>query len=494
MRLRYRPQSDPAVTATVSSGQVALAALVILAWLFVNWSLVRVPEDLRSFDQPLYLGIAHDLRQLGRFTDGFRFPDTHPVPARPSGMKFMPLYPAFLAGASMLDPGFDRALSCFVEHEVDFPCSQDAPLVRWVQFAMTGAVFLMLWRIGTRVTGSLRVGWLSLGIGLITAPVLLRSVDAMMTETFSLFFITAATAAAVAAAKGSRPFRWLLLSGAMVGLATMTRPAFVYLLPAAAVVGMFIALRRPGHLRGMLLAATFLLGGATVIAPWVARNAAMMSQPALTSGYASMILAQRVAFNQMSWREYALAYLCWLPDGNGMGSLLLGHDACARFQLDAHSDSFYGIGNTTFMQSSIAAAGGPDRQFDYLMHNFVLAQPLWHAAVTIPLALRGVWIDHYWGLVLAALCLMLTLRALRRGDDALLILTLPGWFMLAFHAAVSVNQTRYNLMLIVPFAIAGGIALDRTWLRWTIAHAQPAPYDPRNRHWQFPAQSQSDGE
>jgi 4-amino-4-deoxy-L-arabinose transferase-like glycosyltransferase len=470
-----------------------LAALIILAWLFVNWSLVRVPQDLRFFDQQFYLGIAHDLRQLGRFTDGFGFPDTHPVPARPSGMTFMPLYPAFLAGASVLDPAFDHALSCVVEHEVDFPCPQDAPLVRWVQFAMTGAVFLMLWRIGTQVTGSLRVGWLSLGIGLIAAPVLLRSVDAMMTEIFSLFFITAATTAAVAAAKGSRPFRWLLLSGAMLGLATMTRPAFVYLLPAAAVVGMFIALRRPGHLRGMLLAATFLLGGATVIAPWVARNAAVMSRPAMTSGYASMILAQRVAFNQMSWREYALAYLCWLPDGNGMGSLLIGQNSCARFQLDAHSDSFYGIGNTTFMQSSIAVAGGPDRQFDYLMQNFVLAQPLWHAMVTIPLALRGVWIDHYWGFVLSAFCLLLTLRALRSGDDALLILTLPGWFMLVFHAAVSVNQTRYNLMLTVPFAIAGGIALDRAWRGWTIAHARPASYDPRERHSQFPPQSRSDG-
>jgi len=37
--------------------------------------------------------------------------------------------------------------------------------------------------------------------------------------------------------------------------------------------------------------------------------------------------------------------------------------------------------------------------------------------------------------------------------------------MLAFYAATSANQWRFNLMLIVPFALAGGIALDRLLLR-----------------------------
>jgi hypothetical protein len=31
-----------------------------------------------------------------------------------------------------------------------------------------------------------------------------------------------------------------------------------------------------------------------------------------------------------------------------------------------------------------------------------------------------------------------------------------------------VNQPRYNLMLIVPFAIAGGMALERARQRWWV--------------------------
>lgn len=190
----------------------------------------------------------------------------------------------------------------------------------------------------------------------------------------------------------------------------------------------------------------------------------------MTSGYASSVLAQRVAFDLMTWHQYALSYLCSLPDGNGMGSLLVGPGACEPFHYEMTPDTFYAIGNTTFMQATTAAAGGPDRQLGYLLHHYILAEPLWHALVSIPMALRGLWIDHYWGLILAILCLPLTARALRRGDDALLAVTLPGWFMLAFHAVVAVNRTRYNLMLIIPFSLAGGVALDRLWQRWETSH------------------------
>jgi hypothetical protein len=96
--------------------------------------------------------------------------------------------------------------------------------------------------------------------------------------------------------------------------------------------------------------------------------------------------------------------------------------------------------------------------------------------VSLPLALRGIVIDHYWGFVLAFICAAVTWRALRTGDRRVLIVVLPGWLMLAFHAALAVNQGRYNLMLVVPFSLAGGMALDAGWTRWMRAVAtEPAP-------------------
>jgi 4-amino-4-deoxy-L-arabinose transferase-like glycosyltransferase len=389
-------------------------------------------------------------------------------------MTRMPLYPAFLAATALLDTSFNRSLTCFVEQSDAASCPQRAPLARILQFVMTAAVYLMLWRIAVRATASQRIGWLSLGVGLLAAPILMRSVLLLMTETTALFFITGATAAAVEAVKGRRPIWWLLMSGAMIGLAAMTRPEFAYLLLAAAIVGACIITCRPPRRRGIMLLAVFLLGGAIVIAPWVARNAVVLGRPAMSSGYASNTLAQRVAFDTMSWHQYALSYLCALPEGNGISHLVIGPDACEALQIEDNPHTLYVFGNTTFMQDTINAAGGPDRQFGYLIRHYILADPLWHILVSIPMAMRGLWINHYWGMVLAILCVPMTLSAVRRGDYALLAVTLPAWFMLAFHAAVAVNTTRYNLMLVIPFALAGGITLDRLWRRW---EAQRRPKD-----------------
>ncbi|MGH7119661.1 MAG: glycosyltransferase family 39 protein [Acetobacteraceae bacterium] len=437
-----------------------MATAIILGWLSLLWYRASPPGDLRTFDQPVYLSIAYDMIHLGRFTDGSGWGTPHVDPARPAGMARTPLYPAFLAGTALLDPGFNQSLSCFVQRSDAPSCSRRAPLPRTLQFVMTVAVFLMLWRLATRATGSTRIGWFSLGLGLIAAPILVRSIDTLMTETVALFFTTAATAAAVEATKARRPFGWFLASGVMVGLAGMTRPTFAYLLPAAAIAACILIARCRYRLRGIAMVAAFLFGGGAVMMPWIARNFIIFGRPTLTSGYASSVLAQRVAFDLMSWHQYGLSYLCALPDGNGMGRILIGPGACEPFQYEMRSGTFYDLGNTNFMQSTITAAGGQEHQLTYLLHHYILADPIWHAMVSIPMAMRGLWIDHYWGMVLAILCMPLTLRSIKYGDGAILAVTLPGWFMLAFYAAVSANSTRYNLMLFIPFSAAGGIALD----------------------------------
>jgi hypothetical protein len=43
----------------------------------------------------------------------------------------------------------------------------------------------------------------------------------------------------------------------------------------------------------------------------------------------------------------------------------------------------------------------------------------------------------------------------------MLLVTLPGWFMLLFHASVAINQPRYNLILILPYSIAGAWLIER---------------------------------
>jgi hypothetical protein len=445
--------------------QPFLAALIILGWLGACWYRAPPADYLSIYDQPVYLSIAYDIQHFGRITNGTGWDIPSADPTRRPGMMRTPLYPIFLAATAVLDPVFNRTLDCFVQKAASSTCPQQAPLPRDLQFLMAVGFYLMLWRIAIRVSGSQRIGWLSLGVGLIAAPVLIRSVDSLMTEILALFFTTIAMLAAVEVFKGQRPVGWALLSGVMIGLATLTRPPFVYLLPAVAMVVFPLIIRKSERWRGVAMLAAFLFGGVFVITPWIVRNAVVMGHPSITSDYAQLALTQRVAYDQMNWRQFALFNLCSLPDGAGMGSLLVKPNACGKFGYDGTPGGYYEIGSSTLLQSTAVAAGGTARQVRYLLYHYVIRHPVWHAIISIPMAMRGLWIDHYWGFLTAILCIPLTLRAFRNFDAATLVVTLPGWYMLAFYAALSANQTRYNFMLMIPFSLAGGVELERLLLR-----------------------------
>jgi hypothetical protein len=116
---------------------------------------------------------------------------------------------------------------------------------------------------------------------------------------------------------------------------------------------------------------------------------------------------------------------------------------------------------------TLAASGGYEHHLSYLLHSYIFRMPLTHVMVCIPLALRGAYVAHWWGFVLLIACLAWLMVAVRRGGrrearfdrGAYLVIALPAFFMLAFNAAVAVNQVRYNLMLIPAYAIAGGLSI-----------------------------------
>lgn len=427
------------------------ALAVILAVTGALWSRTRV-QPLTAFDQHFYLGIAQDLRADGVFTDGFAF-DGRPDGARPPGMRFAPLYPMLLAGVASVDPGLRAGMACLTAtRNGDAACPARAPVMRGLQFAELAAVLLMVWLIG-RALGGAALAWPALAAALITTPLLLRSVNYLMTEMTALFLTTAATWCALLALRPGRArLAAALAAGLLLAGAALTRPAFLYALPAL-LAGMAVAARPIP--RGRMAAVT--AGLAAGLAPWIARNALVMGRPALTFGYDSHTLVQRIAFDTMNGREYALAYLCWLPDGTSLGRRFVGPDACGRFGWDEHPNSFYVLGLRHMLPETLAASGGYAHHLGYLLRHYVLAMPLWHLAVSVPLALRGAYVAHWWGFVLLPLALACSWAALR-GRRGYAVVALPAWFMLAFNAMVAVNQVRYNLMLIVPYALAAGMA------------------------------------
>lgn len=454
--------------------EALLALALIFAVTLACWPRAKV-QPFNAFDQGFYLGIAYDLVHHGRFTNGYFFAPEPPGTRRPPGMRFTPLYPALLAGLAAIDPPFSRSMDCLVRSRGKDPaCPRAAPLPRLVQFLMLAGFYLLIWWIARIVTASRRASWIALGLALLIAPDLLGYVNYMMTEITSLTLGTAATAAAVRGLAKPGSARWLALAGALAGLAALTRPAFFYLFLLSALAGIVVAALRRPRVALLRRAAAFALAGSLVLAPWIVRNAIVLHDPHLTAGYGPQVLVQRIAFDEMSWSEYRLSFLCWLPDGNGMGNLLFHQGACHRFQWADQPDNFYAIGNGPLMAESLARAGGWPHMLPYLLHTYILPHLLKFVMVTISLALRGAWVSRYWGLILMPICLYFTWLALRRFDALFLAASLPAWFMLLFYAALSVNQPRYNLMLIPPFALSGAMAIEAL-LRRRLARTPPTP-------------------
>jgi 4-amino-4-deoxy-L-arabinose transferase-like glycosyltransferase len=442
----------------------ALAMGLALIVCGLLWSRTSV-APLSEFDQTFYIGIAHDLRSTGRFTDGVFAPgDAQQL--RPPGMRFAPLYPGLIVATAAWDEDFARAMECVVRSNGgDAMCPAKADLIRLLQLGMLAAFLWLVWWIAGNVLDSQRAGWIALLLASMAVPLLLRYVNYVMTEVTALLLLTSAIAAAVRARR-EPSVAWLFVAGLCLGLTALTRPAYLYLGYACVLVGLALVCWRESRLRSLLLLLGFVAGlGATVL-PWIARNAVVLGRPALTYGYDSHTLAQRVAYNRMNWEEYGLFYVCSLPGGKGIANALVRPDACKRFSWTrTETNAFYVIGNTTFMEETLAAGGGWPHHLTYLVRNHILAAPLKHVLVTVPFALAGAWVNHYWGLVLCVVCVVVTVRALRAGNHGMLLVTLPGWFMLLFHASVAINQTRYNLILILPYSIAGAWLIERAFLR-----------------------------
>ncbi len=437
-----------------------VALIVVAGVLGLLWQRTKV-DDFSVFDQPFYLGIAHDLVDTGRFTDGFMFAQQGADGLRPLGMRFAPLYPALVAGAADMDGGLRRGMDCLVATGGKTPgCPTDAPSLRALQFVELAGFFWLVWWMAT-ASGGAEIGWLSLLVSFGSATLLLRSVNFLMTEMTCLLLTTAATAAAVQAVRGRRRLIWAAVAGGLMALAALTRPAFLYAIPACAAGALMFGRR---HALKPVLA--MVSAAVLVIAPWVVRNAVELDRVALTHGYDSHTLVQRIAFDTMTRHEYGMAFVCWLPDGNEIGRALDGAGACDRFGWDEHANSFYVLGLRHMLDETLAASGGYEHHLGYLLHDYIFRLPLTHAMVTVPLALRGAYVAHWWGFVLLIACLRWLVIALRRGGgdagferDVYAVIALPAFFMLIFNALVAVNQVRYNLMLIPAYAIAGGLSV-----------------------------------
>ncbi len=421
----------------------AFASLVALS-LVLGLTLMRT--SMPKSDSIRYISYALNLHDYGIFA---ATRDGQGAPAPESGHA--PLYPAWVALFMQLDPGIRASLGCVADRtHAPASCPLDLRLLVVAQLVLAGIFFGAVWLLALRISGNALIAWLAAGFALMSRDPLSYA-NQVLTEALLLPLMALFTVFLVLAYQTKR-MAWMLAAGASLGLAALTRPAYSYLF--LAVTATLAAGALIGNRRLFLTACTsFLIAYAATVAPWLIRNKLQIDRYVLTSGYDGDILAQRVAYNRMGWGEFGVAFLYWFPDfGDNIAKKVFPRRYFEKLKWGG--DSYYASVAPALYRRVQAEAKSPDEVVPRLLRTEILAHPIKHALVSLPLAWRGVFVRKYWGI--AGLICFLIVAARRRGrpDHALLVASLPVWFMVAFHALVSVSIPRYNLPLIPLYAYA----------------------------------------
>ena len=458
-----------------------LAAFAALAILILS----RPDRDLYDFDGSFYVSIAYDLDKYGVFSDGL-FAQGDSSVARPApGMFFGPVFPLLVYTAMQLDPRFAEAVRCSVDSDREHrDAAECEPYTRPIRLI---SAFLLA--LGTTAIASAAVlifgrEGVFLPTGLIVLAALAAEVDILrlvMTESaiFGLYGLFAfATLWAWTTNRTTKRTLGFAASGLLLGILCLTKPSFLALFPVVAGLTLLYGFRiakppLPATIRRVLL---FTLSLACVLGAWAARNAVEVGKFALTEEYGSAALIERFAYDDMTAREFFQAFPYCAP---GLGDLLFdqvyGTDSMHRFVYHTPG-SFFHMGRDR--RDTLTEENG---RLDPLIRGIIFeemrAKGWRYVLVNIPLAWCGMWPGWIVSLPLVPLFVFACVRAVRRREPLFLLYSTPAVLMLGLHAAVGNHTTRYNLILIGPYAIGAAWLMWSAWrdARWRSQSPAPAP-------------------
>jgi len=250
----------------VSSGRAGLAwggaclLLVALALVLRLAYLDATPGHVLQYDEHDYDGHAVSIAAGHGFSDTLAH--GRPTAFRPPG------YPYLLAGVYRV-AGVDRAA---VAERVRVARVAQA-VIGTLAVALIGLLAAQLW-VRTE-------GLTAMALGAVYVP-LITVGGAVMSEPLFVVLALAALCAAVQHRRSAHRWRWLVLAGALGGLAVLTRANGVVLLPALALAVWGGSERARGHAPGrftrtaLVPPALLVAIALVVVSPWTIRNAVVL--------------------------------------------------------------------------------------------------------------------------------------------------------------------------------------------------------------------------
>lgn len=371
-----------------------------------------------------------------------------------------PLYPGFLAVAMYLDPGLADSLRCEMStNDVALPhpsmCSSNYASITALQLGIAAIALLCIWLTTQQLFGRLTISWLAVILILATTKQNFFA-HRLLTENLVLLFFAVLMLALTLALQRDQ-HRWWSLVGIALALLALTRPEYLYLFYAFAVLAVIVTLwflRRSDLFHQCTRIATLIFSAIIVLSPWMARNYHHFGSMALTGGYGDQTIAYRAAYNEMNEQEWKAAFIYWLPGyGEQFAAKYLPPESYKKLGTDANS-YLYKEGMEIFEQGLAAVDGDRTLLTGYLLRTEILEKPIAHLLSSVPLAWRGVLTGKYLAVLGLPCFVFLLFFAIKMKHFVIVALSFPALLMIALYAGVSVSIPRYNIYLIYYYGIA----------------------------------------
>ncbi len=391
-------------------------------------------------------------------------------------MFFGPVFPTLVLLAMKVDPRFARAVRCSVVADRD---NRDDPTCEPYELPVRLLNALLVAVAVVALAAAAELIFAQTGVFLLTGVLALAAVaweaaifSYVMTEA-TIFAIYAVLALCNVLAWRTLRMRYFVLSGLLLGLLCLTKPSFLVLFPLGlALTGPYFYClpQRPAHRLRPLLA--FSLAFAVVVGGWVVRNAVSVGKIGFTEEYGAAALIERFAFNDMTAREYFQAFPYCTP---GFGELVFDQSAAGSMHRFTYytPGSFFNVGRDR-RNALLARYGRLDPEISGIVADELRANWWRHLLISLPLAWCGMWPGWIASLLLVPLFAWAFFYCVRNRKPLFPLYALPPLANLALVGLVGNQSTRYNLILIGPYAIGTAFMMAR-WLesgRW---------------RWRFPA-------
>lgn len=434
--------------------------LSVCVAVFVQGFSVGITTQL---DSSRYVQSALNLLDHGVLSGRPYIPGQVPTPGLPEGGVWTI---AELAVAAAVDPHTRQAFECILTVKDRSVCATDLWPVQAL-YSLEISIFLIcLFAVGRLVTGD----WIRPSIAVVGAfffkeikgyshDILSEPGTMMMTGLFLLTWLRAVM-------EPARASRWLL-AGVMLGGLALVKPSWTALVPGLAVCALVLMLflRRDRLLwgRGWLL---LVAGWGVVMLPLLVRNIVVLDFVGFSDPlYLVASMSHRFAFNAMTWAELGAGFLFYLPDfGDSLSMSLFGPGLAAH--LGWGPDSFYNHGRGPLNLLALSKGTLADaRAFLWQEHFF--NTPVKSSLVTVLLMWRGLFVSNLVGLVAVVMAVPFLAGARWLGTQdrglrlRLAAVLLPLLLMVGAHALISVSISRYNIGLIIPYALILAYLLHR---------------------------------